>query len=202
MEQAGYLFPPISPAISPENDWYRFKEWLHGYPLRAKLKAQLLRDYTPQNPEQLTDEEIALELKKLLDLFADVSFQVDVQSELPSRLLYAYLLEELEADFDVLVDGMWHLDGCDGYCPGCFQRPWCDCGSRSCWQEDEEAGKMVLIELVQKYVSATPASLQLLQKYQAAEDQAFAEFKQNRNDGDHTLAPWSFAADDDSVIPF
>ena len=50
MERAGYLSPPISPAISPENDWYRFKEWIHGYPLHAKLKEQLLRDYTPHSP--------------------------------------------------------------------------------------------------------------------------------------------------------
>lgn len=196
------MFPPISPAISPENDWYRFKEWLHGHPLRTKLREQLLRDYTPQSPEKLTDDEVESEVEKLLDLFADVSVQVELQGELPSRLLYVYLLERLEADFDILVDGMWHIDGCSGYCPGCFQRPWCDIGSRSCWREDEEAGKMALIELVEQYVSANPASLQLLRKYQAEEDQAFAEFKQNRNSEDNTLGPWPFATDGDSEIPF
>lgn len=202
MEREGYIFPPINPGISPENDWYRFKEWIHGHPLRSKLKDQLLRDYTPQIPEQLNDEEIELEVEKLLDLFADVSFQVDLQGELPPRLLYEYLLERLEDEFDILVDGMWHIDGCSGYCPGCFQRPWCDFGIRSCWQEDEEAGKMLLIELVEKYVSASPASLQLLQKYQAEEDRAFAAFKQNRNGGDNALDAWPFATDDDSELPF
>lgn len=182
MEREGYMFPPISPAISPENDWYRFKEWIHGHPLRTKLKEQLLRDYAPQISEQMTDEEIELELDKLLDLLADINVQVDLMGNLPPRLLYAHLLERLEDDFDILVDGMWHIDGCDGYCPGCFQRPWCEFGSHSCWREDEEAGKMVLIKLVQKYVSATPASLHLLQKYQAEEERKFAEFKQNHND--------------------
>lgn len=202
MEREGYLFPPIDPGISPENDWYRFKEWIHGRPLRTKLKEQLLRDYTPQSPEQLTDEAIALEVETLLDLFAAISVQVDLQGELPPRLLYAYLLERLEEDFDILVDGMWHIDGCDGYCPGCFQRPWCEFGSRSCWREDEEAGKMVLIELTQQYVSASPASLSLLQKYQAEEDRASAEFKQNYKNGDNPIDPWPFADDDDSRIPF
>jgi hypothetical protein len=202
MEREGYLFPPIDPGISPENDWYRFKEWIHGHPLRTKLKEQLLRDYTPQIPEQLTDEEIALEVEKLLDLFAAISVQVDLQGELPARLLYAYLLERLEEDFDILVDGMWHIDGCSGYCPGCFQRPWCEFGSRSCWREDEEAGKMVLIELTQQYVSSSPVSLHLLQIYQAEEDRSFAEFRQNYKDGDNAINPWPFASGDDSSIPF
>lgn len=171
MEREGYIFPPIDPGISPENDWYRFKEWIHGYPLRAKLKEQLLRDYTPTIPEELTDEEIDLELEKLLDLFAQVNVQVELMGDLPPRLVYDHLLERLDDEFDILVDGMWHIDGCDGYCPGCFQRPWCEFGCSSCWREDEEAGKMVLIDLVQKYVSSSPISLHLLRTYQAEADE-------------------------------
>lgn len=190
MEREGYIFPPISPGISPENDWYRFKEWLHGHPLRTKLKEQLLRDYAPKNPEQLTSEELDAELEKLLDLFADVNVQVELQGNLPSQLVYEHLLEMLEDDFDIMVDGMWHIHGCTGYCPGCFQRPWCELGTRSCWPEDEDAGKMVLIELLQKYISASPASLHLLQKYQAEEDQATAEFEKNQRDDDEWQCPF------------
>lgn len=202
MESEGYEFPPISPPISPENDWFRFKEWIHGHPLQTKLKAQLLRDYTPQIPEQMTDEEIGSEIEKLLDLMADVNVQLDLMGKLPPRLVYTYLLERLEDEFDIMVDGMWHIDGCSGYCPGCFQRPWCEFGSRSCWQEDEDAGKMVLIELVQDYVSASPASLPLLRQYQAEEDREFAEFEQNQQNGDLPIDPWPFDGDDDSGIPF
>jgi len=36
-------------------------------------------------------------------------------------MLYAYLLEQMEVELDILVNGMWHIDGCDDYCPGCFQ---------------------------------------------------------------------------------
>jgi hypothetical protein len=59
LEAEGYHFPPIDPDISPEEDWYRFKEWIHGHPLRSKLKEQLLVAYVPKAREQLTDEEIA-----------------------------------------------------------------------------------------------------------------------------------------------
>lgn len=202
MELEGYDFPPISPAISPENDWYRFKEWIHGHPLRAKLQEHLLREYTPKASEQLTDAELALELDKLTHLLADASVHVDLITELPSRLLYEHLLEVLNEDFEILVDGAWHLDGCDGYCPGCFQRPWCDTGKHLCWREDEEAGKIVLVDAVQKYVSASPVSLQLLRQYQAEEDRKFAEFEQNQEDGDPPIDPWPFDFDDDSEFPF
>ncbi|MCB0185546.1 MAG: hypothetical protein KDE31_14860, partial [Caldilineaceae bacterium] len=102
--------------------------------------------------------------------------------ELPLRLLYEHLLEILEEDFDILFSGMWHIDGCSGYCPGCFQRPWCDFGQSSCWREDEEAGQLALIDVVQRYVSASPVSLPLLQQRQAEAERQFAEFQQNHQD--------------------
>ena len=182
LEAEGYHFPPIDPGISPEEDWYRFKEWIHGRPLRSKLKEQLLVDYVPKARDQLTDAEIVQELDTLQDHLAKINVSVDLQDELPIGLLYDHLLEILEEEFDILVAGMWHMDGCTGYCPGCFQRPWCDTGQNLCWQEDEEAGKLTLIDAVRQYVSASPISLQLLQQRQAEEDRLFAEFKQNQDD--------------------
>jgi len=184
MEANGYLFPPIFPGISPENDWYRFKEWIQGHPLRTKLKEQLLVDYIPKDPKQLTDEEVYYELQRLSAHLSNVNVQVDLQGLLPHRLIYEHLLEILEDKFDILVDGMWHMDGCDGYCPGCFQRPWCESGQSLCWGEDEQAGKMEFPDIIQKYVSASPISLQLLRKSQAEEDRRFAEFQQNQSDDD------------------
>ncbi|MEZ4684478.1 MAG: hypothetical protein R2932_60725, partial [Caldilineaceae bacterium] len=182
LEAEGYHFPPIDPDISPEEDWYRFKEWIHGHPLRSKLKEQLLVDYLPKARTQLTDEAIAEEVDTLLDHLANVNVAVELEDELPLGLLYDHLLEILEEEFDILVAGTWHIDGCSGYCPGCFQRPWCDFGQSSCWREDEAAGKIHLIDILQPYVSASPTSLPLLQQRQAAEDRQFAEFKRNQNE--------------------
>ena len=64
MEIEGYHFPPIDPDISPENDWYRFEQWLQGKPLRQKLKDQLPSYYTPNSPENLTDDAIILALQE------------------------------------------------------------------------------------------------------------------------------------------
>lgn len=205
MEIAGYTFPPVEPDISPEDDWYRFEQWVQGNPIRKKLKDQLPPYYTPKPPEHLTDEEIALELRTLSVHLARISVAIDVVGgeALPPRLVYEHLLEILEDEFDIIKDSMWHLDGCTGYCPGCFQRPWCEVGSQSCWPEDEQAGKMFLIDSVKNYVSASQFSLSILQKFQAEEDRMFAEFKQNQNSWDALIDSCSFNFDDDDeLLPF
>lgn len=202
MEIEGYHSPPIEPDISPENDWRRFEQWVQGKPIRRKLKEQLPSDYTPGNPDHLADEEIISELRELFAQLADIRISVDIQDGLPPRLVYEYLLEVLEDEFDIIGDGFWHLDGCTGYCPGCFQRPWCETGSQSCWQEDEQAGKMFLIDAVKRYVSASSISLSMLQKFQAEEDRKFAEFKQDKNDGGIQIDLLPFDFDDDVEFPF
>ncbi len=203
MEIEGYAFPPIEPDISPENDWYRFEQWMQGNPIRQKLKKQLPPYYTPKNPKHLTDEEIILELQTLSAHLVEVGVAVDIREEVPPRLVYEHLFEVLEDEFDISEDdGFWHLDGCTGYCPGCFQRPWCETGNQSCWSEDEQAGKMFLIDSLKNYVSASLISLSILQKFQAEEDRKFAEFKQNQNDWDSLIDPLPFDLDDDDKFPF
>lgn len=201
MEIEGYDFPPIEPGISPENDWYRFEQWIQGNPIRQKLKEQLPSNYTPKNPEHLTDEEIISELQELSVHLANIRISVDIQVELPPRLVYEHLLEVLEDEFDIIEDGFWHLDGCTGYCPGCFRRPWCETGSQSCWQEDEQAGEMFLIDSVKNYVSASLMSLSILQKFQAEVDREFAEFRQDKNDESIQIDPLPFDFDDDVEFP-
>lgn len=202
MEIEGYHFPPIDPDISPEDDWYRFEQWIQGHPIRQKLKEQLPSDYTPKNPGPLTDEEIISELQELSLHLANIHVSVDLQEELPPRLVYEHLLEILDDEFDIIGAGFWHLDGCTGYCPGCFQRPWCETGSQTCWQEDEQAGKIVLIDSVKNYVSASSVSLSILQKFQAEADRKFAEFKQDQNDGGIQVDPLPFDFDDTAEFPF
>ncbi|MCB0196155.1 MAG: hypothetical protein KDJ65_29660 [Anaerolineae bacterium] len=202
MESEGYAFPPINPGISPENDWYRFEQWMQGKPIRQKLKEQLAPHYTSKSPEHLTDEEIIAELQTLSMYLTKIGVALDVLDDVPDRLVYDYLLEVLEDEFDIVTEGFWHLGGCTGYCPGCFQRPWCETGCQSCWLEDEEAGKMHLIDSVKNYVSAIPISLSILQKFQAEADREFKEFKQNQGEQDIFIDPLPFDFDDEDEIPF
>lgn len=207
MEEEGYEFPPIEPGISPENDWYVFEQWVNGISIRKKIKELLPKNYILKNPEQLNDEEILNEVKKLTKFLEESNISVGLVNELPIRLLYTYLLETMEEEHEMLIDGVWTFDGCSGYCPACFQRPWCETGGKFCWHEDEEAGEMFLADSVKKYVSASPVSLQILQKFQAEEDEKFKKFEMRQNESNISFNPdydnlENFNSDNDDEIPF
>jgi len=207
MEIEGYEFPPVG-NISPDNDWYIFESWINGLPIRKKYKEKLPRKYVLKNPGDLDEEEIIHEAQKLVEALEELGTSITLNDGVPARLVYMYLLETLDEENEMLIEGGWTLDGCSGYCPGCFQRPWCEQGGSSYWTEDEEAGKMFLIDSVKKYVSSSSVSLKILQKLQAEEDEKFkkSEAEQNfeidKNNIDVSLYVKSFGFDDDDEIPF
>ena len=165
MEKQGYDFPPISFDIDPDSDWLRFERWMAGKKIRGKLEDQLPTKYKPKNPEDLTDDEIYEELQQLNAYLEKLHFTVDfIDKGMPPRLIYEELLDTLGDEFELLSGGFWHLDGCTGYCPDCFQRPWCESGCELCWDEDEQAGCMVFPEKAKRYVSPSPFSLEILRK--------------------------------------
>lgn len=182
--EGDFVFPPIFPGISPENDWYRFELWLQGLPTRTTMIKQLPKGFVLKSPEELTDEEIGPEFDHLVETLDNLGYGISLQEGIPPRLVYENLLEHLGEDFEFNPGGGWCYDGCSGYCPGCFQRPWCETGSSSCWTEDEEAGKMYLIEPLNRFVSASPQSLEILQKFQAEEDADFTKFEAEDSDSE------------------
>lgn len=208
MEAEGYYFPPIDPDIDPDSDWFRFRRWLLGKPIRKTAKSRLPAELPLKPSEELTDDEIMVMLDRLSAGLADIHLSVDLNDGVPPRLIYEHLLEVIEEEFELLGGGTWHLDGCTGYCPGCFQRPWCESGNSSCWSEDEEAGQMVFPEKVKRYVSPSPVSLAILRQKQAEEDKRMKaimeiidqEAKDKNTYSDAPSNGWLDHADDD--LPF
>lgn len=180
--EGAFLFPPIFPGIGPESDWYRFELWLEGKPTRMTLAEQLPKTFVLKKSEELSDEEIGAALEQLAEALHEAGYGISLNAGIPARLVYEYLVESLGEMFELDPGGGWHLVGCGGYCPGCFQRPWCGAGESSCWPEDEEAGKMSLIEALNPYVSASPRSLEILQRLQAEEDARMEKFKAENAD--------------------
>lgn len=180
----GYVFPPIFPSISPESDWYRFEQWIQGKIIRKKLLEQLPEEIKLRKPTEIDDDAIELETERLAELLNRAGCGIALNDDIPTRLVYSYLYEVLHDTFEVFEPGGGGLvfDGCSGYCPGCFQRPWCEFGQNSCWSEDNEAGKMLLIEELSQYVCAAPQSLAILQQLQAEQDAAFERFKAENPD--------------------
>jgi hypothetical protein len=177
MEAEGYEFPPVYPGIDPDSDWLCFELWMQNKPVRAKMKEQLnppagvsLAGLLKRDPQEMTDVEIEIELEKLYTCLENTNFSIDLTEGLPARFVYTMVREALEEEFEFIVGGGWHIDGCSGVCPECLQRPWCKSGQELCWREDEEAGEIHFPEAVRRYVSPSPVSLALLQKSQAEHD--------------------------------
>ncbi len=165
MELIGKPFPPIFPGISPESDWHRFKLWLDGAPVREKLRTLLPENFQPIPPNQVTDANAEKALGVLNEALEEIGYGFDLWRGIPPKVMYQYLWDSLEEVFELDEEGGWVLDGCNGYCPDCFQRPWCETGTTSHWPEDEKAGKMNLPDILSPYVSASPNSLDILRRY-------------------------------------
>jgi hypothetical protein len=168
-----FCFPPIFPDIDPDSDWYRFELWLQGKPTRKTITEQLPRTFTIKNPDDIPEENMENELKKLLKAVWQAGYRISLSDGVPARLVYQQVMEWIGEEMELSgpTGGGWTFDGCDGYCPGCFQRPWCESGLSGCWPEDEDAGKMYLVAKVDGYVSASPQSLEILRKLQAEDDE-------------------------------
>ncbi len=133
----GFEYPPVEPDLGPENDWFLFERWMRGEPLRWTLRAEM----AGRRPaDQMDDREIVTAVEEIRGLLAARGVSLDLRDGTPARAAYEYLLKTLtEEDFEHTGPGVvTHLDGCSGYCPDCFQRPWCDLGQEEQWEQDGE----------------------------------------------------------------
>jgi len=181
--EGNFCFPPVCPGIDPDSDWFRFELWLKGEPTRKTITEQLPETFTIKNPADIPEAEMEAELEKLLVAVCQAGYGISLNDDIPARIVYQHILGWIGETFELSgPGGGWTFDGCTGYCPGCFQRPWCETGNGCCWPEDEEAGKMHLTGELKGYVSASPQSLAILSKLQAEKDAEFEKWKKE-NEG-------------------
>jgi len=157
LEQRGFAFPPVEPDSDPDTDWVRFERWVERKPVEWNFRA----DFGELGvPEALTDAQIEQELARIEELLAGRGICIELQDGVPRRLVYGYLRRELhETSFEFLGSGTRiHLNACTGYCPGCFQRPWCDWGCGETWPEDEEVGHLVIPDEAKRFAPLTASA--------------------------------------------
>jgi hypothetical protein len=110
-------------------------EFSTNLPLRSLFPA----DYPFQREDMMTDSEIAVKLNEIKQVFSTNSIELGLVQDLPKRLLYTYIVEDVLQEIPCIPYGpdnryTYVVDRCDGYCPGCFQRNFCNCSS-VCQQE-------------------------------------------------------------------
>lgn len=160
LERKGLHFPPVEPDFDPDTDWLRFERWVNHEPVSWHFTTN---HGSVADPAGLTDAQVETELTRIASLLSRRGVAIGIREDVPPTLVLRYLRDYLaETRFDIAAPGStWHVDGCSGYCPECFQRPWCDTGRSSCWPEDEDAGRMVVPESAAPFASNCPTLCQL-----------------------------------------
>lgn len=76
--------------------------------------------------KELSDKELEEQYTRIEQLLNEHNIVIELQPDLPLRLAYKYLIEDVLTRKYTFIKGMTlHLDGCDGYCPDCFQLDYC-----------------------------------------------------------------------------
>lgn len=139
LKELGYLFPPVQPDIDPDTDWLRFERWMSNEDVAWWYE----QEFGPLKPAAgMTREEAGREFTHVVGRLASRNVVVGFEAGVPPEVAYAHLCKSLrESPFEYVGEGShYHLTGCSGYCPECFQRAWCELGQEMDWPEDEEAG--------------------------------------------------------------
>jgi hypothetical protein len=162
LERSGSLFLPLCAGILPHVDWDKFKRWVKGESVLGTVFDREMERWEIIPSDNLSDEELELELRRMNLYLEGIGITVDFIDDLPPRLVYEYIEENLsdELQFFPLFDA--ELETCSGICPLCIRRPWCEDGWNYDWDEDREAGKIVFPRTVLRFVSPSPMSLEIL----------------------------------------
>ena len=136
LEAAGMMYPPADPGYGPDEDWHMFERWIRGEPTNWSFDD--LHEVNLPPPESLSDEEVETALAELASAIEKRGAVIGLNEGVPARVAYSYLLKHLREEPIPITGGKgcFVLSGCDGYCPNCFQRRWCEVGEELDWEED------------------------------------------------------------------
>lgn len=110
--------------IPPEIENQFLKQVIEYERAEEKTIRDLIPEFTPEN--KLNDEELEQEFELLISELAKNHIIYGLPEELPRRIAYRYLTEEIMDDkVKLLGTGNYHIDGCSGWCPDCFVEEYC-----------------------------------------------------------------------------
>jgi hypothetical protein len=96
---------------------------------------RLLADLFPPNVtfpplENLGAKEVSEKLAFISEFLGGHGVFLSFREGVPDAAVYEHLINEIFPEYEVPLERTsgfnMHLDGCDGYCPTCFQKDFCD----------------------------------------------------------------------------
>ena len=97
-------------------------------------------DFTFPPVDELESGRLEEKLTAIEEVLASNNIELALADKLPAKLVYKYLTEEVllePAGFPIGPDcpSICVIDGCEGYCPGCFQKDYCE--SSAIWDLED-----------------------------------------------------------------
>ena len=114
-----------------------FEDMGNGVQIKILTLFPINFNFIPE--KELSDEALSDKFDEILDVLARHNIYLSLVSDCPERVAYQFVLDEvLQMETGVMraADMQEIIDGCGGWCPGCFQLPYCDVAKEN-WSEDE-----------------------------------------------------------------
>ncbi len=159
LARQGFIYPPLSPGMGPDEDWFRFRRWTTGQPISWRYTDVF--GHLP-HPSELNEASRQAQIQQIIENLESRQVALSLHDGVPSKLVYAYLRQTLtDEPFELLphVSTTW-LDGCSGYCPDCFQRPWCEVGMEPDWEEEGWPEPLATPEAMSQWLERINADLE------------------------------------------
>jgi hypothetical protein len=135
----GYKFDRDDPKL--ENEFLKyvleFEEMREGP--HVSLQSIFPDDFEFPPAVSMTEAQLAAKLDAICEILATRDIVVEPVGNLPDPVLYEYVVNEirtLQIPLESPEGLTFHLDGCDGNCPDCFQRDYCDVKDET-WEDEE-----------------------------------------------------------------
>lgn len=125
----GYRFEGQDPELEHEflKHVLEFEEMQEGP--HVPLQSIFPDDFELPPAASMTESQLTAKLDAICEILATRDIVVEPVGRLPDPVLYEYVVNEIRTLRIPLEspEGLtFHLDGCDGNCPDCFQRDYCD----------------------------------------------------------------------------
>jgi hypothetical protein len=143
IENQGGLFSKSS-AMTPEME-NEFLRHIMDFEEADRLPKRTIRSLFPDDfefpqPDGMKRKELSAKLNQILLILEDHGICLDLIGKIPDAVVYNHIVQDAlndEIPLEIPDGFRYHIDGCDGYCPECFQRPYCETG-KDPWPEDGE----------------------------------------------------------------
>ena len=106
---------------------------------KRTIKSLFPEDFSFPDVTTIATQDLNDLLDDIYCILNQNNVEISLVGKLPERLIYQYLIKEVipnEVTYAMQYDGFVHIiDGCDGYCPECFQKDYCKTSEEIDWDD-------------------------------------------------------------------